>query len=252
MSVSGISSSTLYDTQSVQSTAQQLRQEFQQLGQDLQSSNLSAAQSDFATLQNLSAQNSPSTSQTSNPITQAFSQLAKDLQSGNLSGAQQDFATIQQDFKNQSTQGQTGATQGHHHHHQGRRRSKRGQPALRPTRHRPAVRRPLFRATGFPRNRPTAHWPSNSSNRRQALQCRHSRRQRPIRTEFRSPPNSVPSMETPSPRRLPHFSYLLREVGGVGPSDLMTEVWFWEGHDFSRGAGPQFQRSVISGSPGWV
>ena len=63
MSVSGISSSSLYDTQSVQNSAQQFRQEFQQLGQDLQAGNLSAAQSDFTTLQNLSAQNSSATSQ---------------------------------------------------------------------------------------------------------------------------------------------------------------------------------------------
>lgn len=117
MSVSGISSSSLYDTQSVQNNAQQFQQDFQQLGQDLGSGNLSAAQSDFATLQNLQTQNSTATSQSSSPISQAFSQLAKDLQSGNLSGAQQDFSTIQQDFKNQATQAQTGASQGHHHHH---------------------------------------------------------------------------------------------------------------------------------------
>ncbi|MGA9390787.1 MAG: hypothetical protein WBV69_10105 [Candidatus Sulfotelmatobacter sp.] len=116
MSVSGISSSSLYNTQSVQNSFQK---DFQQLGQDLQSGNLSAAQSDFATLQNLQAQNSNASYQSSSPIAQAFSQLAKDLQSGNLSAAQQDFATIQQDFQNGSTQGQTQATQGHHHHHHG-------------------------------------------------------------------------------------------------------------------------------------
>jgi len=117
MSVSGISSSSLYSTQNVESSAQQFRQEFQQLGQDLQAGNLSAAQSDFATLQNLTSQNSSATSQSNSPIAQAFSQLAKDLQSGNLSAAQQDFATIQQDFQNQSTQVQ--AALGHHHHHHG-------------------------------------------------------------------------------------------------------------------------------------
>ncbi len=117
MSVSGISSSSLYSTQNVESSAQQFRQEFQQLGQDLQAGNLSAAQSDFATLQNLSSQNSSATSQNNSPIAQAFSQLAKDLQSGNLSAVQQDFATIQQDFQNQSTQVQ--AALGHHHHHHG-------------------------------------------------------------------------------------------------------------------------------------
>ena len=58
MSVSGISSSNLFDSnQSVQNNMQKFRQEFQQLGQDLQSGNLSAAQSDFATLPQLSPQN---------------------------------------------------------------------------------------------------------------------------------------------------------------------------------------------------
>ncbi|MFY9948439.1 MAG: hypothetical protein WAK27_07070 [Candidatus Sulfotelmatobacter sp.] len=119
MSVSGISSSSLFNTSGVQSLFQQFQQTFQQLGQDLQSGNLSAAQSDFATLQNLGSQNSTATSQSSSPIAQAFSQLAKDLQSGNLSAAQQDFSTIQQDFQNQAAQGQTQSAQGHHHHHGG-------------------------------------------------------------------------------------------------------------------------------------
>lgn len=119
MSVSGISSSSLFNTPGVQSAVQQFKQEFQQLGQDLQSGNLSAAQSDFSTLQNLLSQNSTTTSQSNSPIAQAFSQLAKDLQSGNLSAAQQDFTAIQEDFQNQSTQGQTQSTQAHHHHHGG-------------------------------------------------------------------------------------------------------------------------------------
>ena len=126
MSVSGISTASLYNynQQNSQNSLQQIQQTFQQLGQDLQSGNLSAAQSDFATLQKLvpqlnSTASSSSTSQSDNPIAQAFTQLAKDLQSGNLSAAQQDFATIQQDFKNQATQSQTQAPQGHHHHHGG-------------------------------------------------------------------------------------------------------------------------------------
>ncbi|MGC2112015.1 MAG: hypothetical protein WA655_21025 [Candidatus Korobacteraceae bacterium] len=112
MSVSGISSSSLFDysTQSVQNKMQQFQREFQQLGKDLQSGNLSAAQSDFATLQQYAPQtNATSSSQSSSPIAQAFNQLASDLQSGNVSAAQQDFSTIQQDF-------QSHASQGHHHH----------------------------------------------------------------------------------------------------------------------------------------
>jgi outer membrane protein assembly factor BamD (BamD/ComL family) len=103
MSVSGISTSSF----SAQS-AQQIQKEFQQLGKDLQSGNLSAAQSDFTTLQSLAPQsNSASASQSNNPIAQAFNQLGKDLQSGNLSAAQQDYNTIQQDFKNHAPQAQS-------------------------------------------------------------------------------------------------------------------------------------------------
>ena len=113
MSVSGILSSSFlnYNTQNVQSQMQQFRQEFQQLGQDLQSGNLSAAQADFATLQQLAPQSSASaTTSSSNPIAQAFNQLSQDLQSGNLTAAQQDYTTIQQDFQSHA------AVHGHHHH----------------------------------------------------------------------------------------------------------------------------------------
>jgi outer membrane protein assembly factor BamD (BamD/ComL family) len=120
MSVSGISSTSLYTTQSTQNNLQEIQQTFQQLGKDLQSGNLTGAQSDFATLQKLVPQSiSTSSSQSNSPIAQAFTQLGKDLQSGNLSAAQQDFTTIQQDFQNQATQNQAPATEGHHHHHGG-------------------------------------------------------------------------------------------------------------------------------------
>jgi len=118
MSVSGISSSSLYNTQNPQNSFQQIQQTFKQLGQDLQSGNLSAAQSDFATLQQLVPQlSSSSSAQSKSPIDQAFNQLAKDLQSGNLPAAQQDFTTIQQDAQSQSAQ--TQSTGEHHHHHGG-------------------------------------------------------------------------------------------------------------------------------------
>jgi hypothetical protein len=115
MSVSGISSSTLFDllgTTSAQSQKQQLQQELQQLGKDLSAGNLSAAQSDFATLQKDAPQpTSAALSPSSNPIAQAFQKLAQDLQSGNLSAAQQDFSTIQQDVQTRTSQ--------HHHHGHG-------------------------------------------------------------------------------------------------------------------------------------
>jgi outer membrane protein assembly factor BamD (BamD/ComL family) len=110
--VSGISGNFFeYPSQDVQNRAQQFQQEFQQLGQDLQSGNLSAAQSDFATLQQVGA---PSSSQSQNPIAQDFSQLAQDLQSGNVSAAQQDYSKIQQDMQSQQAQHLHGR---HHHHH---------------------------------------------------------------------------------------------------------------------------------------
>jgi hypothetical protein len=101
---------------------QQIKQGFQLLGQDLQSGNLSQAQSDFASLQQLlpggrqSSQLTPvSSAQSSNPLATAVSQLAQDLKSGNLTAAQSDFTTVQQDL--QQAGPQLGAAHGHHHHH---------------------------------------------------------------------------------------------------------------------------------------
>ena len=113
MSVSGISSSSLFDllgTETAQSQKQQLQQEIQQLGKDLSAGNLSAAQVDFATLQK-DAPQATAASASNNPIAQAFQKLAQDLKSGNLSAAQQDFSTIQQDVQTQAG--------GHHHHGHG-------------------------------------------------------------------------------------------------------------------------------------
>ncbi|MGH9497831.1 MAG: hypothetical protein ACRD3L_01690 [Terriglobales bacterium] len=114
MSIAGILTSSLLNltTPSVTSPQQSFQKEFQRLGQDLQAGNLSAAQADFATLQQNSPPSSAPAAQTSSPVAQAFSQLGEDLQSGNLSAAKQDFSTIQQDVQSQSTQG-------HHHHHHG-------------------------------------------------------------------------------------------------------------------------------------
>ncbi|MGA2420250.1 MAG: hypothetical protein ABSG69_09210 [Candidatus Acidiferrum sp.] len=114
MSITGVLSSNLFGAQNAQTTAQKLKQEFQQLGQDLQLGSLSAAQSDFATLQQNAPQASTTSSsaQTSNPLTQAFQQLSQDLKAGNLTAAKQDYSTIQQDFKTQAAQGQT-----EHHRH---------------------------------------------------------------------------------------------------------------------------------------
>jgi len=121
MSVTGISSSPfLNESWPVQSRFQQFQQDFQQLGQALRSGNSSAAQSDFAKLQQLNPQPASSAQTSSNnPVAQGFNALAQDLQNGNLTAAQQQFATIQQDFQNQSAQGSQGPREHHHHHGDG-------------------------------------------------------------------------------------------------------------------------------------
>ena len=103
---------------------QQIKQGFQLLGRDLQSGNLSQAQSDFASLQQLipgGQQNTPLAptpgAQSGNPLATAVSQLAQDLKSGNLSAAQSDFANVQQDLQQASLR--LGGPHGHHHRHHG-------------------------------------------------------------------------------------------------------------------------------------
>ncbi len=118
MSVSGISSSNLFellDSGGVQSQKQQLQQEIQQLGKDLSAGNLSGAQQDFSAIQqdiqsqggghhhHAHAQDSSGAQQ--NPIAELFNELGQALQSGNLSAAQQAYTTLQQDFQAASNSG---------------------------------------------------------------------------------------------------------------------------------------------------
>jgi len=119
MSVAGISSSSFadYNVQSVRQRMQQFKSDFQQLGQDLQSGNLTAAQSDFAKLQQDGPSGSSSATQSSSPVQQAITQLSSDLQAGNVTAAQQDLTTLQQDLQNQGSQGVQGYHHHHHHHH---------------------------------------------------------------------------------------------------------------------------------------
>jgi outer membrane protein assembly factor BamD (BamD/ComL family) len=117
MSLAGILSSSLFNfnSQSVQDPMKQFRQDFQKLGQDLQTGNLTGAQADFAALQKDGPQSSSST-QSKNPVAQAFQQLSTDLHSGNLTAAQQDYANLQQDFQNQAA---SHMQRSRHHHHSG-------------------------------------------------------------------------------------------------------------------------------------
>jgi hypothetical protein len=117
MSVVGIAGSSIFQhlinpSSSSQSNGQNFQTEFQQLGQDLSSGNLSQATADFQALGlNLSTTSTTSTSQS--PLTTAMQQLAGDLQSGNLTGAQQAYSTVKQDLQQPSS---AGAHHFHHHH----------------------------------------------------------------------------------------------------------------------------------------
>jgi hypothetical protein len=109
MSVSGVSgnASQLYDSQWFQQL-QQLRSQFQQLGQDLQTGNLPQAQTDFSTLsQTVSSSQAPK----NDTLNHDFSNLGQALQAGNLSDAQKAFATLTRDIQ------QASAQRPHHHRH---------------------------------------------------------------------------------------------------------------------------------------
>jgi hypothetical protein len=125
MSIFGVASTILGQLASATTqnpNKQQFKLGFQQLGQDLQSGNLSQAQSDFSSLQQLlpsSQQTSlltpASGAQSSSPLATAVSQLAQDMKSGNTAATQSDLATVQQDV--QQLGQQQGAGHAHHHHH---------------------------------------------------------------------------------------------------------------------------------------
>lgn len=127
MSISSVGSSSLLSqlyvsqsTQNNQSQFQQIQTDFNQLGQDLQSGNLTQAQQDFATLQQAlpSGQTQQTQQNSASPVTQAFTALSQALQSGDLQGAQTAFTTLQQDIQQVQQQG-SGSGQVHHHHHHG-------------------------------------------------------------------------------------------------------------------------------------
>jgi ribosomal protein S20 len=115
MAIDPITSSTnANQTNEMQNNVQQMRKYFEQLGQDLQSDDLSGAQSTFASLQQLL----PGSSANQTQITQQTNQstfntdidaLGQALQSGDLSKAQDALTKLQQDMQ--------AAHKGHHHHH---------------------------------------------------------------------------------------------------------------------------------------
>ena len=101
------SASSIY--QQLQAYRQQRQADVTQLGQDLQSGNLTAAQTDFNTLTTL-GQSGPN--KNGQPFQQAdraqdFQTIGQALQSGNLSLAQSAFASLTGKFSVQSQQAQT-------------------------------------------------------------------------------------------------------------------------------------------------
>lgn len=68
----------------------QVRNQFKQLGQDLQAGNLSKSQSDFVTLSQAAASQLGGSS----PIAQALNNIGKALGSGDLASAQQAFSLV--------------------------------------------------------------------------------------------------------------------------------------------------------------
>ena len=96
MSTAGISSSSLVQAQYFQDR----KSDLQQLGQALQSGDLSGAQQDFSTIEGL-AQNGPFASGDAfavNQRQQDFASIGQALQSGDIAGAQQAFAQLQSTF----------------------------------------------------------------------------------------------------------------------------------------------------------
>jgi hypothetical protein len=100
VAISGVSSSSDAAWQQYQ----KVRSDLSQVGQDLQTGNVTQASADYATLQ----QDLPSSSVDSNsPFGQKLAALGQALQSGDLTGAQQAYSALHQ----------SRGAGGHHHHH---------------------------------------------------------------------------------------------------------------------------------------
>jgi soluble cytochrome b562 len=102
MSITGIASNLFsLSTQkpNIQDRFKQFQQEFQQLGQDLQSGNLKAAQSDLAALQKLQPSTANGPLSSTSPMAQTLEQLGNDLKAGDLKDAQQLYSNMAQKFR---------------------------------------------------------------------------------------------------------------------------------------------------------
>lgn len=111
MSITGVSASQATLIPPNSQPPSELRSDFQQLGQALQSGNLGSAQQAYATLSQFITQNPPpgGAGGQKNPLALALSQIGSALQSGNLAGAQQAFSALQSAAQTQGGHGGGGA-----------------------------------------------------------------------------------------------------------------------------------------------
>jgi hypothetical protein len=108
MSVSSVSNNLAHFLPTSQNVpSKQFRQDFQQLGQDLRSGNLSGAQALFTHI--AKPGHGQSSSQGGTAIEQEFGNLGQALQSGNLAAAQQDYTQIQNRIESRVDQGSSPA-----------------------------------------------------------------------------------------------------------------------------------------------
>lgn len=103
MPVSGISTAIPVQggPEPIHQRSEKFKQEFHQLGRDLRSGDLEAAQADFATIQQFAPEQGPSVLGQSR-LGKIFDRLAGDLQTGDLASAKQDYSTIHQIFRNRA------------------------------------------------------------------------------------------------------------------------------------------------------
>lgn len=115
LSASSISSASSTSSSSAAQSSNSISGEFSQLSQDLQSGNLSAAQSDYAKIQHdFQSQGTQGHHHHHHhgggggqgglgAISQTLDQLGQSLQGGNLSSAQQAYTSLQQEFSQFAT-----------------------------------------------------------------------------------------------------------------------------------------------------
>jgi len=110
MSISGVASNTNGNVADTQNKFKQMKDDFQKLGQALQSGDLSSAQQIFSSLQQLLPNSSGSQTQNSSQgtLSNDVNAIGQALQSGDLSQAQDAYAVLQKDMQ--------AAHKGHHHH----------------------------------------------------------------------------------------------------------------------------------------